>query len=510
MRKSRKYYFLISFIPLVAFFILIVFIAAYFITNEHINLEVLRAGNAVELEAQFFNQTMNDALADLFFLRNEAAHLIGNSGTTLSKNTMANLANLFYSFSSYKERYHQIRFIDPAGKEGVRIKNTDNQSKLVPMNFLQDKSGRYYFQKTIPLQNNAVYYSPLDLSVENNQVEIPFVPVVRLGTTIFNKQGRLMGVLILNVNESNFIHQLKVLSRHNKGDLLLMTEEGHILLGLNPNNEWGNSISARANKTVKNIYPQLWTKLQDGNASKIITIRGIYLIHPITAPQGQVNHSDLKLRLIWFLPWKELLFPTMAYSIYALFLLFFLSFIIAWFWSLFKSAQIKHEKQLNYLAKTDSLTHLPNRHELMRVGELEVERAKRHNASFCVLMLDIDHFKEINDDYGHLVGDKFLIEAAKACQMVIRKIDFLARFGGDEIVILLPHTPLSAGRKLAERLRHAIEKITIESTVHSSISIGMSIWHNADQSIDDVVKRADDNLYRAKAKGRNCIVGDNP
>jgi diguanylate cyclase (GGDEF) domain len=122
-------------------------------------------------------------------------------------------------------------------------------------------------------------------------------------------------------------------------------------------------------------------------------------------------------------------------------------------------------------------------------------------------MLDLDHFKRINDGYGHLAGDKVLKIIATQLRKHLRPIDFIARFGGEEFVLLMPDTPLSAGLHLIEKLRAAIQACPFHfkgEPVTITTSIGVSAFRPGDRS-DHVLKRADEALYRAKRRGRNCV-----
>ena len=124
-------------------------------------------------------------------------------------------------------------------------------------------------------------------------------------------------------------------------------------------------------------------------------------------------------------------------------------------------------------------------------------------------MLDIDRFKDINDNYGHIVGDKILIMLAGTLKDLARKSDIVVRFGGEEFIILLPQTEISEAKAIAERVRLAIEKCFLSldngEHIHITISIGISQSLQDDTKIDTIIQRADKGLYLSKEKGRNCI-----
>jgi len=158
-------------------------------------------------------------------------------------------------------------------------------------------------------------------------------------------------------------------------------------------------------------------------------------------------------------------------------------------------------------ALVDPLTGLPNRAAWSERLEREVEQWQRHGNSLLIAMLDLDHFKRINDNYGHLAGDRVLKLIASVLRKRIRGGDFIARFGGEEFVLLVPDTPLAAGAKLAEALRVAIEACPFHfkgEPVTVTVSMGMTAFKAGEHS-DLVLKRADQALYRAKNAGRNRV-----
>jgi len=170
------------------------------------------------------------------------------------------------------------------------------------------------------------------------------------------------------------------------------------------------------------------------------------------------------------------------------------------------SHDITDKKRVEELSMTDQLTQLHNRLYLVNNFGSEIKRAKRYYYPFSVIMVDIDHFKEVNDTYGHDVGDTVLFSVASILQKNIREIDVLGRWGGEEFLILSPHTQIEEGEILAEKLRKAVEEHELETIGHKTCSFGVAVFNLQDESFKEVVKRADEALYRAKNNGRNCVV----
>ncbi|TQV77223.1 diguanylate cyclase [Aliikangiella marina] len=165
-------------------------------------------------------------------------------------------------------------------------------------------------------------------------------------------------------------------------------------------------------------------------------------------------------------------------------------------------------QQLKQVASTDELTGLLNRRAMNAKLEEEMKRFYRYHISFCILLLDIDYFKKINDEYGHQIGDLALIHLAKTMQSAIRETDTLSRWGGEEFMVLLPATPIESARVIAERLCLSVEQSTMEidqATIRCTISGGLSKI-TANQSLEQAIQIADTMLYQAKAQGRNQIA----
>jgi len=163
--------------------------------------------------------------------------------------------------------------------------------------------------------------------------------------------------------------------------------------------------------------------------------------------------------------------------------------------------------QLLYRATTDSLTGVANRYKLSEYINAELVRFRRYRTPMSLIMFDIDHFKHVNDTYGHSAGDQVLSGLAEVVAETIRDTDSLGRWGGEEFMILAPVTPLHEAMDLAERLRAAVEHAEFPMAKHITCSFGVAELHEGEMS-DSLVKRVDSALYRAKNNGRNRVEAD--
>ncbi len=164
-----------------------------------------------------------------------------------------------------------------------------------------------------------------------------------------------------------------------------------------------------------------------------------------------------------------------------------------------------YQEELQNMAVTDALTGVFNRNKFNQVLGDEILRAKRYEHSFGLALIDIDHFKSINDNYGHDVGDKILQQIAQTLKANIRENDTLVRWGGEEFAVIALEINPSKFKALCEKLRASIEAISFDQTGPITTSIGAAHYHT-DETPNSLLKRADTALYKAKNQGRNCVV----
>jgi diguanylate cyclase (GGDEF)-like protein/PAS domain S-box-containing protein len=165
-------------------------------------------------------------------------------------------------------------------------------------------------------------------------------------------------------------------------------------------------------------------------------------------------------------------------------------------------------RELERLSETDSLTDTFNRRGFLKLAERELERARRSRSPSTLVMIDIDHFKGVNDRFGHAAGDMVLAMVAERCRSNIRTVDILARFGGEEFIILMPGAALEHAHKIVARLREAIagtRVTTIKGDVSVTASFGLAVVEAGAVDLETCIRLADEALYDAKNSGRNCI-----
>jgi len=168
----------------------------------------------------------------------------------------------------------------------------------------------------------------------------------------------------------------------------------------------------------------------------------------------------------------------------------------------------KANKRLSKLARTDPLTGLSNRRDIYEKIEYEMKRFERNKEIFAIVIGDIDDFKDVNDKLGHDAGDFVLFSLAHQIRSMLRKQDIVGRWGGEEFIMMLPHTHLNGAKIITEKIRKAIEEKVIHyhgKEISITVTFGIAIFDEM-QLMDDCIKKADVALYEGKKKGKNCVV----
>jgi len=180
--------------------------------------------------------------------------------------------------------------------------------------------------------------------------------------------------------------------------------------------------------------------------------------------------------------------------------------LIGWF-NMLSDKLEQDYKKIELLSVTDKLTQLYNRTKIEQLFSEIIKRAERYDEVFSVILLDLDHFKAVNDKYGHLVGDSVLKELSQILVNTVRGTDYVGRWGGEEFIIIAPMTDADSAAELAEKVRKRIEKYPFTKVGNKTASFGVALFVQGD-SEDSMTSRADEHLYRAKQSGRNRVVGD--
>ncbi len=247
-------------------------------TDESLNIGIGKQVIAKDLEA---------IRTDLLVLSEN------NSFSNFTNDTIpgmvGHLAQEFQVYAKNKQLYDQVRYIDESGKEIVRINFRNGEAELVPTSKLQDKSNRYYFQESIILEKGDIYVSPFDLNVEHGVVEIPYKPMIRFATPVFNKGGRKIGIVILNYLGSRLLDNLK----HNLANIIdhtvLLNSDGYWLLNPEPEKEWGFMQGLDDRFSANNA--EAWDVIKASGSGQFYNSNGLYTFETVY-PLKEVGHRS--------------------------------------------------------------------------------------------------------------------------------------------------------------------------------------------------------------------------
>ncbi len=234
---------------------------------------------SVNLQAKIAASDFKLIKSDLIFLtsQNELKALLNRlEDTTEILKLKQAIAQEYLSISQHRQLYDQIRFLDTAGKEIVRVNFNQGQPSIVPEQKLQVQAQRYWFKDTLPLKSGEVFVSPLDLNIERGKIEQPLKPMIRFGTPVFDSQGQKRGVIVLNYLGEKFISNLDKENSTTLGETLLINADGYWLKGSKPENEWGFMYEDRKDQTFAKAFPQVWQIIATKDSGQFQTTDGLF------------------------------------------------------------------------------------------------------------------------------------------------------------------------------------------------------------------------------------------
>lgn len=529
---------------------------------------------------------------------------------TLSKQShkKEELEQIFLSITQAQSIIMQTRLISKDGNELIRVDRLSENTEpfIVPSSKLQNKSDREYFKTVSKMKAQTIWHSKIDLNKENEKVEIPYRPTIRVAMPIFNKD-LFTGIVIINLLTDNLF--LSIATSTAFKHYIIDKDNNYIM---HPNTKFSFNKYKNISKKVSDDFPDGFKSSEiyeyslddilrnDDDARIIFKIKEDYqeqLVDEIFKTAVIILILTIVLSLIIAIyiskaPVKTQKALLKAYSKLNEFSKIIDKYIITattkpdstivkvssafvetsgykkdeligkkmnvinypyYDKKVFKelwntilsgktwSGEIKNKrkdgseywleqqivctmtsdnkiesfvslgvdisakKELEKMASIDKLTGIYNRRMVDEFMNIEIQSSKRHHHKLSIIMLDIDHFKLVNDTYGHQTGDKVLSQTTKIISENIRKLDIFGRYGGEEFIIICPDTSIENAFKLAEKLRIAIENFTFSEVGHKTISLGISDFKDNDDA-NSLIKKADDALYIAKDSGRNKSV----
>ena len=485
--------------------------AVFFGISYHSRLSGFRndAVEQLDIQKRLFLSHFQIVCSDLMFLsRSNETDRFKETG---SEEDRLLLQKEFYSYMECRNIYDQLRYIDSTGMETVRINFYNGEPAVVDTADLQDKSSRYYYTETIRQPAGRIYISPFDLNIENSRIEQPLKPMLRFGSPVYNSSGSIAGIIVLNYLGSTVIDDLVSSTAIYPGRFSLLNSDGFWLYDDNPDTEWGFMYPEKSGLTMAQTDPGLWDGISNSDIFQITTGHELVTavrVSPFLDKRAAGNKNCYYLVNTITKDEMDLGFRQILKNILRILLI---SAAVITLLSLFLARTIidrnRYRTELKNSALFDQLTGLPNRKLLDERGDFAAKHSFRYHHNFAVFFLDLDGFKEINDTWGHNIGDQALVETGEILKNSIRETDTAARFGGDEFIILLPHiTSISDCRLIAEKILALFSaELMIEGRkVKLGVSIGIAaVSPDSGSDFHEAMKAADMVMYDVKKSGKN-------
>ncbi|MFC1617702.1 ATP-binding protein [Patescibacteria group bacterium] len=266
------------------------------VSNEQQSVSDIES-RRVELMKKYIKDSFSVIAADLEVLRAHEIfddYLLDNDTERISL-----LAEELLAMANNKPEYDQIRVLNAIGYEEVRVNQINGAVEIIPTNQLQDKSGRYYFQDTLNLDEGQIYVSPFDLNVEQGEVEQPLKPMIRFGMPLVDKDDKKQGILLINYLGKYILDDLEDFYLDDEGQLMLLNSQGYWLAGPDSETEWGFMFPGKQDKTLAQQEPQVWADISSQERGQVSTTEGEYIfttVYPIS------NSPDYFWKIISFVP----------------------------------------------------------------------------------------------------------------------------------------------------------------------------------------------------------------
>jgi signal transduction histidine kinase len=302
--------FILIMIPLTLF----VFFLGRFYLQKNVNtqFEIIKREQVDHLKhtSGVINTTFETIISDVVFL--SRSHEMERYLSREYREASVDLTGDWAEFLSSKEHYDQIRFIDKNGMEKIRIDYFDGSTVTTKGDGLQSKSDRYYFKETMVMTRGDIFVSPLDLNVENGEVERPFKPMIRFATPLFDARGEKKGILVLNYLGSHLIELIRELGTGDAEELMLLNNQGYWLFhDSKPDYEWGFMLGKRAEYRFDKIFPYPWNDIRGSSSGQFVediglltfdTVRPLDYYYKNSKPHE--GHNHLSLQIVKTYSWK--------------------------------------------------------------------------------------------------------------------------------------------------------------------------------------------------------------
>jgi diguanylate cyclase (GGDEF)-like protein len=465
----------------------------------------------VDVEKTIVSNKVNRLATDLLYVTD--ALQMGDNG----RGDYSNVENHWLAFSNRKMIYDQIRFIDVDGNEVIRVNYTESGATLTDSDDLQNKADRYYFTEAIELEDDQVYVSKLDLNIENDQIEQPIKPMIRLATPYYGARGQLEGIVVLNYSAADMLSQVEKIATTSRGNIFMLNADGYWLYHSGDNSKaWTFMDDQRLDESFKNDFPDIWQTIQTEKSGVHISDTGVFNYTNILTADDLELGGDHSLVLglgdwtiVSYIPPDTAEGKLLTGNLFDTVMLVLRDNLFAYFlilaFALFLGALLTINKvkndEIKYFSEYDAMTGIFNRRTGFEKLAQLYKSTEKNKSEISVCFIDINGLKDVNDYLGHDVGDELIITITNGIKNKIRVNDFVARLGGDEFLIIFEGLDEAGAEAVWQRIVEEFEQIndTENRRYLISASHGIETFNGgSNEYIDTIINQADEKMYREK------------
>jgi diguanylate cyclase (GGDEF)-like protein len=465
----------------------------------------------VDVEKTIVSNKVNRLATDLLYVTD--ALQMGDNG----RGDYSNVENHWLAFSNRKMIYDQIRFIDVDGNEVIRVNYTESGATLTDSDDLQNKADRYYFTEAIELEDDQVYVSKLDLNIENDQIEQPIKPMIRLATPYYGARGQLEGIVVLNYSAADMLSQVEKIATTSRGNIFMLNADGYWLYHSGDNSKaWTFMDDQRLDESFKNDFPDIWQTIQTEKSGAHISDTGVFNYTNILTADDLELGGDHSLVLglgdwtiVSYIPpdtaegklLTDNLFDTVMLVLRDNLFAYFLILAFALFLGALLTINKVKNDEIKYFSEYDAMTGIFNRRTGFEKLAQLYKSTEKNKSEISVCFIDINGLKDVNDYLGHDVGDELIITITNGIKNKIRVNDFVARLGGDEFLIIFEGLDEAGAEAVWQRIVEEFEQIndTENRRYLISASHGIETFNGgSNEYIDTIINQADEKMYREK------------
>ena len=436
----------------------------------------------------------------------------------LSTGNYQEIEKQWVAFSDRKKIYDQIRYVDIEGNEEIKIKYFADGSSVTNVEELQNVRDQYYFSDTINLDENQIYIAKLELNIENNEIENPINPMLRLSTPYYGSDGKLKGIIILDYSANDMIQQVEKIASTSQGNIFMLNSNGYWIFNQEDSNkEWTFMYEDKKVESFQNDFPDEWKTIISSGKGYEVTPNGIFCYTNILTSDeissGSGNNSIVQGEGDWYIVSHislnskngdyfsknilEYVILAVRSNIFAFFIILFLALIFAILMTINKVDKDK----IKYFSEYDAMTGIYNR----RAGFEKLNRiyndAWKDRGKISICFIDINGLKQVNDVLGHEAGDELIISIINGIKINIRDNDFIARLGGDEFLIIFNDMDEVEAEKVWQRINEVYNKVNDIEGRRYIISASHGIVEckfDSTEFIDEIINHADEKMYSEK------------